>query len=314
MGRQYHDEQCEGSRPLVLGAARGLRTFYLDHHGVLRGVTYKFPWRDGENVAQCMVAKNVDPMQKPRSRFGNVGAPYLMGGIEFPDDPDAEIKPSKGHEWDRCEGLSPDCGCGFYAYHTGEVQYATNGAGCRITAVVEAYGRVILGPLGYRAEKARIVAAVVPAPNAASSRRVALEHTRRDMLDARSAMGDKPKWYGCRLALAYASIGAAALVAGVVPGGMPLLGAGVLAGYAFGTALLIRKAARDEWKHTVEILEHEVRQCTRTISILPEDYSEWLERAKQRYPGVQWFPTRGHMLRAFEVESLASLAKENRDG
>lgn len=50
------------------------------------------------------------------------------------------------------------CGCGFYAYYqdTFRPHHGT------VTGIIEAYGHVVIGELGVRAQKARIVAVVEP--------------------------------------------------------------------------------------------------------------------------------------------------------
>lgn len=47
------------------------------------------------------------------------------------------------------------CMCGFYAYHDPKYVLYTAGS-AKVSAIVEAYGRVTIGAQGFRAEKARI--------------------------------------------------------------------------------------------------------------------------------------------------------------
>ncbi len=60
-----------------------------------------------------------------------------------------------------------DCSCGFYAYHSSAQTYQfasdTDARGILVEGVVRAWGRCVVGPLGFRAEWAQIVALVVPA-------------------------------------------------------------------------------------------------------------------------------------------------------
>jgi hypothetical protein len=62
------------------------------------------------------------------------------------------------------EGQTPkamqDCMCGFWAY-TGGQHYLTV-PGHAAFGVIEAWGRMVIGPAGFRAEKGRIVAVCVP--------------------------------------------------------------------------------------------------------------------------------------------------------
>jgi hypothetical protein len=63
-----------------------------------------------------------------------------------------------------------DCQCGFYGYFDGSDDYHEN---AMVTAVVEAYGEVVIGTRGFRAKKARIVALLVKADEDGISRSTA---------------------------------------------------------------------------------------------------------------------------------------------
>lgn len=52
-----------------------------------------------------------------------------------------------------------DCTCGFYAVY--EPHHIPHYNGCEIYAVIEASGKIVLGTRGFRAQKARIVAATL---------------------------------------------------------------------------------------------------------------------------------------------------------
>lgn len=73
------------------------------------------------------------------------------------------------------ELVSLRCNCGFYAYFDGSNDYLSgnglvvnwNGLsnddrGVRLAAIVEGYGKVVVGSRGFRAEKARILALIQP--------------------------------------------------------------------------------------------------------------------------------------------------------
>jgi hypothetical protein len=51
------------------------------------------------------------------------------------------------------------CSCGFYAYFDEANDYADS---TTVTGVIEAYGKVTIGTRGFRAEKARLRALVIP--------------------------------------------------------------------------------------------------------------------------------------------------------
>lgn len=158
----YKDAGCSGP-DLVPGAARGNRTWFLGQDGFLRGVTYRQPWVDGENVARCLVARAAAPAAAVTGTgmcADTTG--WTLGGVHFPtgNQPPTTLG---GWVWQECGGVDPDCACGFYAYHQdGIAGYGFTGAGHRIAGVIEGYGRVVLGTQGFRASKARILALVKP--------------------------------------------------------------------------------------------------------------------------------------------------------
>lgn len=150
----YSDEDCNGGPELVLGAARGRRAFHLGPDGWLRGVTYRVPWEPGENVARCMVTK-YQPIE-PQRRMPNIGGWVYKDGVP-------ELEAAPGFVPTPCNGMEKDCTCGFYAYHRGNETYmAVVPDGLRVEGVVEAYGKVVMGPLGFRAQKARVLAVCLP--------------------------------------------------------------------------------------------------------------------------------------------------------
>lgn len=56
--------------------------------------------------------------------------------------------------------FNENCTCGFYSYHDGSNEY--HNFFNSIPAVVENYGKVVIGDRGFRAEKSRLVAVVMP--------------------------------------------------------------------------------------------------------------------------------------------------------
>lgn len=301
----YNDNQCTGSPPLVLGGALGRRSFYLDERGVLRGITYRAPWRDGENVAQCMVTELANPM-KMRASNSYGGPPWTCGGVVFEGNPDVPPEPMDGWRWARCEGLGPDCACGFYAYHDGTVRYAISGPGCRVQGIVEAYGRLVLGTLGYRAEKARILAVVAPSRSESSARRHAMERTVADLDDTLrllEAAGPPRKHIAVAVQGALAAVLAAV---GPMTAKGPLL---LVAAYSVIDSYLRGRATRESYESVVSTMVSERDNLVNILRDLPTDYREYVERAKARYPSVRWYESEGDMLAAYRVESLAHLAR-----
>lgn len=118
--------------PLVAGSILGTRHFNLTTTGILRGPTSTYHWYPGENIAE-----HVDYWWSMPN--------FFMEGN--PRDPNHKI-------------AQRNCRCGFYAYYDyRNSDYGRSGG--NVPAIIEAYGRVSVGPLGFRAEKAKIIAVAV---------------------------------------------------------------------------------------------------------------------------------------------------------
>ena len=128
------------TRQLVPAAFCGFRSWQFRELGGqpvgVQSVTYHYDWVPGVNTATCMRRTTAGVLY---------GAPM-------------------------CKGLvSIDCGCGFWAF-TGSPQQWFGGEGPRhpsggyawTCGTVEGYGRVVLGPKGFRCEKAIVTAFVRP--------------------------------------------------------------------------------------------------------------------------------------------------------
>jgi hypothetical protein len=103
--------------------------------GGLRGIfktTYR--WGPGENHAVCL---------RPDTNLPSVA-------MRFPHTATIPAHDS----------ILADCDCGFWAYTSGEHLLSVTGPAA--LGVIEAWGRMIIGPYGFRAEKARIVGLVFP--------------------------------------------------------------------------------------------------------------------------------------------------------
>jgi hypothetical protein len=187
-----------GDRPFVAGSVTGLRAFRVDPLGRLTGVTYKDVWTPGENVATCHKAPD-DGMEAAYQRLltqylgdtYSVPSSYLMGPspyrsggfvsrffnspqpapsptVSIPPIPaPGEKKPVIEH---RLAGVS--CQCGFYAYFDGgndylvqpgaSITYGPEDKAPRIGAIIEGWGVCTIGTRGFRAEKAKVVALIIP--------------------------------------------------------------------------------------------------------------------------------------------------------
>lgn len=124
--------------PDIAGTLRGLRVFAVDHSGNLRSLHYPHVWKAGENRARCLPVSLVRTKRTETREIAHEG-------------------------WVNCE-------CGFYAYTDGTNTYQVD---CRdplcpvsthrqATGIIEVSGRMVIGPRGFRAEKARIRALVIP--------------------------------------------------------------------------------------------------------------------------------------------------------
>lgn len=152
-----------GRFDLALGSVRGLRSFRVDPDGTLRGVVHADEWTPGENTATC----HTPTPGTCACGAGVTVVSTMLGGF---------ITMRCTEHTDGCTGEtpcappeqlpSPDCACGFYAYTDRSNEYANPSTA---TAVVEGYGRTIVGTRGFRAQKARIVALAI-APRSAAPR------------------------------------------------------------------------------------------------------------------------------------------------
>src|SRR4051794_24065307 len=144
-----------GAEPLV-GVVRGLRTFRIDDTGALLPLYSDRAWYDGDNVAECAPPTGTHPR------------------AEHPVP-------------------SGDCECGFYAY--GSLAAIGRQRQSRfVIAVVAAWGNVVAGTLGFRAEHARIEALwVAPAAPTWVPRRLSVRYpSARVYADHDAMLGEFP--------------------------------------------------------------------------------------------------------------------------
>ena len=140
-----------GQRPFYAGATlRGVRAFSVDTAGQLYGLTYPTRWLPGENERRCY---NYQPTDGSL-----VGCPCPLCSSARGD--------AATERWsDTDHPVCLECSCGFYAITDSDNEYMCSYFGVvtpRVEGVVEGYGTVVVGSKGFRAEKARIVALVVP--------------------------------------------------------------------------------------------------------------------------------------------------------
>lgn len=113
---------------------RGFRKFMVrDNH--LTGVTYQFKWLPGTNESVCGRNAQVPAGQRP-------------DGTEYTWDDVTLTPPTADHTLNTCN-------CGFHAVYPHERFDDYWG---QVEGIVEGWGQVITGPLGFRASKTQIVA------------------------------------------------------------------------------------------------------------------------------------------------------------
>lgn len=195
-------------RPFVAGVLTGLRAFRVDTLGRLTGVTYKDVWTPGENAAQCHKKDETEAMYggymtspSPVPGCGcrdctNMSAAVNAHSITSMFAPVAAKVAAAVKAEHTLASLN--CQCGFYAYFDGGNDYLrddfsamsyagmfltrTEDKAARVGAIVNAWGKATVGSRGFRAEKAEIVALIVPSGTAARHE-VAFTKARRNYPD-----------------------------------------------------------------------------------------------------------------------------------
>ena len=185
-GNNNHFETSEPSRILV-GSIHGARTFLATEEGHLTGVTYRKIWTPGINHAECWRVTGWDVPrvgvvpQRPykvheehatgrtlnladgstRAEFERV---FVGWAWELPDTGETgmthdEPAPVYGNNTATGHDLA-DCHCGLHGYFRGSIDFAYNPDA--VNGLVRASGRMRIGPKGFRAQAAEIIALYVP--------------------------------------------------------------------------------------------------------------------------------------------------------
>lgn len=137
----------------------GLRSWKVTPDGKLTGITYSSEaWQDGENVATCK---------------GGITSNVLTNLFGVPEDAISDLawetRSRYENEWKTSHGLnSPDCKHGYYSFLRQDLEsygsfrpYAGhyfNRSVPTLLGVIEGYGETLIGSLGFRTMKARILA------------------------------------------------------------------------------------------------------------------------------------------------------------
>jgi hypothetical protein len=139
-------------RPFMAGSLVGLRAFDVDSLGRLVGPQYGGIFKPGENVGQCLRG-SLQGFSVMQWQLDSQMA--RLTGRPAPPRPEPRIRPMDPQHQVGSQG----CGCGFYAYFDGTNTYAR---AKRVAGIIEGYGVCTVGTRGFRSEKARLVALVLP--------------------------------------------------------------------------------------------------------------------------------------------------------
>jgi hypothetical protein len=131
--------------PLVPGFAVGLRAWLVANGGDLQPIAMHNapPWEPGENLAQCFVRGD---------------------GSDRPCRPDCQTCLDAIALRGNRHGFDPKCSCGFYGVWEADKIPVVNRGIPMAYGVVKVYGRTVIGPAGWRAEKAQVLALAAENP------------------------------------------------------------------------------------------------------------------------------------------------------
>lgn len=156
-----------GGWGFAMGSVRGHRVWRVDALGRLTGVTYKKVWTPGENESACLAGESQGYITGMVGSAGRIQAyisaydPTFRSTYFTPPPP-----PLSRYEVSsdlKVKHKPESCQCGYYAYFA---EQDTNPYDEEdqpiISGVIDAYGKVVLGGKGFRAEKAKITALCIP--------------------------------------------------------------------------------------------------------------------------------------------------------
>ena len=147
--REFANENAEDAT-LIPGVIRGFREWRVNSlpgpdMGTLRSLTSHVPWTNGDSPMRAICGQTAE-------HYGYVWG--YMTPLE-----------TKDHLRSSHEAPEQTCSCGLYAMHDPMDAWTHTNAfrfGSVLRGVVEAWGRVTLGPRGFRSEFARIAALQLP--------------------------------------------------------------------------------------------------------------------------------------------------------
>lgn len=122
--------------------------WFATEGGALKSVSYQTWWEPGVNTFECKAnRKPVDASACSRM--------YHNGTKPYAHTEQCPMQPA-------CPYPTIECSCGFYAYHDGSHWTGPSKSVHQVFGVIEAWGRLVIGTKGFRAEKALIVALKLP--------------------------------------------------------------------------------------------------------------------------------------------------------
>jgi hypothetical protein len=141
-----------GTRDFAVGSVRGIRQWTFDGRvgaGPVEPVLYGQyeAWQPGVNIAGCLAPESA---YTPRPLAGYYNGPaYATSTGQL-------VSVATGYHY-RNTTPDPTCTCGFYAYWNRTHCHLRPVEIFPVTGVIEGYGRVLIGDLGFRCQKARIL-------------------------------------------------------------------------------------------------------------------------------------------------------------
>jgi hypothetical protein len=153
-------------RPFVAGSLTGIRSFRIDNLGRLTGVSLTKVWTPGDNTAKCYrmdynrggsLFASMPSMQSYMNQMNQMlyGRGYIE--VQEPKPKPVSLVKKPPHQV-----ASLKCECGFWAYFDNDDNPHHQGGPMSIYGIVEGFGVITVGSRGFRAEKARIKALVIP--------------------------------------------------------------------------------------------------------------------------------------------------------
>lgn len=148
-----------GGGDFAAGTVRGLRYWSVHPQPFtqgalgLHGYFSPMPWTPGENTAVCLANPGAYWHYQHGGKVTVTGPRVSWNSTPLDDDPIAVVR--RPHP----DVPRADCECGFYAYwatpsRTGHTSFRSALA---VAGVIDGYGRTLIGDLGFRCGKARIL-------------------------------------------------------------------------------------------------------------------------------------------------------------